>query len=248
MSLLVVEDNTISLRMLEVVLQSNGFAVVTAKNGRQALEKLAEREDIQMILTDLMMPEMDGMQLLEEVAKNPRWKQLPVIVLTSLSDADTVRRVVQLGCRNYLVKPLKEELVIPKVRSLLADAGSGSRESILKSKFQVLEQAGLDVEQYEKLFDAFHGQVNEVAAAIAQTAPASVDDALGRAILGLRDGVAMFCEGRLGALLEGFRTRGNCDMDLLRSLLSESSAAMDLVVGKRNRLREKVGRGEAPGE
>lgn len=248
MSLLVVEDNTISLRMLEVVLQSNGFAVVTAKNGRQALEKLAERDDIQMILTDLMMPEMDGMQLLEEVAKHPRWKLLPVIVLTSLSDADTVRRVVQLGCRNYLVKPLKEELVIPKVRSLLADSVSESRESVLKSKFQVLEQAGLDVEQYEKLFDAFHGQMKDVAAAVSQASPASADDALGRAILGLRDGVAMFSEGRLGPMLEGFRARGNCDMDLFRSLLSESLAAMDLVVGKRNRLREKVGRGEASGE
>lgn len=248
MSLLVVEDNTISLRMLEVVLQSNGFAVVTAKNGRQALERLAERDDIQMILTDLMMPEMDGMQLLEEVAKNPRWKQLPVIVLTSLSDADTVRRVVQMGCRNYLVKPLKEELVIPKVKALLAESGAASRESVLKSKFQVLEQAGLDVEQYEKLFDAFHGQVKDVATAIAEAVPASADDTLGRAILGLRDGVAMFSEGRLGPLLEGFRARGVCDTELLRSLLAESLAAMDLVVGKRNRLREKVGRGEVPGE
>lgn len=248
MSLLVVEDNTISLRMLEVVLQSNGFAVVSAKNGRQALEKLAEHDDIQMILTDLMMPEMDGMQLLEEVAKHPGWKQLPVIVLTSLSDADTVRRVVQLGCRNYLVKPLKEELVIPKVKSLLAEAGVAPRESVLKSKFRVLEQSGLDVEQYEKLFDAFHGQVKEVAAVIADAAPSSADDALGRAILGLRDGVAMFSEGRLAPLIEGFRGRGNCDMDLLRSLLAETSEAMDLVVGKRNRLREKVGRGEAAGE
>lgn len=245
MSLLVVEDNTISQRMLEVVLQSNGFAVVTAKNGRQALERLAERDDIQMILTDLMMPEMDGMQLLEEIAKHPQWKTLPVIVLTSLSDADTVRRVVQQGCRNYLVKPLKEELVIPKVKALLAESPVAAKESVLKSKFVVLEQAGLDVEQYDKLFDAFHGQVKEVAAAIAEAVPTGADDALGRTILGLRDGVAMFSDGRLGALLEGFRARGVCDMELLRSLLVETLGAMDVVVGKRNRLREKVGRGEA---
>lgn len=245
MSLLVVEDNTISQRMLEVVLQSNGFAVVTAKNGRQALERLAERDDIQMVLTDLMMPEMDGMQLLEEIAKHPRWKSLPVIVLTSLSDADTVRRVVQQGCRNYLVKPLKEELVIPKVKALLAESPVGAKESVLKSKFVVLEQAGLDVAQYDKLFDAFHGQLKEVASAIAEAVPSSADDALGRTILGLRDGVAMFSDGRLGALLEGFRARGVCDMELLRSQVAETLDAMEVVVGKRNRLREKVGRGEA---
>lgn len=246
MSLLVVEDNTISQRMLEVVLQSNGFVVVTAKNGVQALERLADREDIQMVLTDLMMPEMDGLQLLEEMGKHPKWKTLPVIVLTSLSDADTVRRVVQLGCRNYLVKPLKEELVIPKVKAMLADAGTVGKGSILRSKFQVLQQTGLDLEQYEKLFDAFHAQVREVASSIAEAAPTGPDDPLGRGVLALRDGAAMFAEGRFQSLLEGFRARGTCDVSSLRDVLAEAISAMDAVVGKRARLKERVERGEVP--
>jgi len=245
-SLLVVEDNTISQRMLEVMLQSNGYSVVTAKNGRQALERLAERDDVQMILTDLMMPEMDGLQLLEEIAKIPKWKAIPVIVLTSLSDADTVRRVMQLGCRNYLVKPLKEDLVIPKVKALLTDSVMPGKESVLRSKFQVLQGSGLDVEQYEKLFDTFHVQVREVAASIAEAAPSSAEDPLGRSILALRDGAAILAQGRLPAILEGFRARGTCDIAVLRESLAETRSAMDVVAEMRARLRSKVERGEVP--
>lgn len=248
MSLLLVEDNTISLRMLEVVLQSNGFVVITAKTGKQALERLRENDDIQLVLTDLMMPEMDGMQLLEEINKHPRWKSLPVIVLTSLSDADTVRRVVQLGCRNYLVKPLKEDVVIPKVKALLAEAGSASRDSGLRSKFKVLQEGGVDPEQYDRLFDVFHTQVKEVVPALAEVKALTSNEPLGRQVLALRDGAAVLCQGRFPALLDGFKSRGSCDVPLLRQVLSDILSAMDAAAGLRARVKEKVGRSEPPPE
>jgi len=244
-SLLVVEDNTISLRMLEVLLQSNGYTVVTAKTGKQALLRLEEREDIQMVLTDLIMPEMDGLQLLDELGRHPRWKTLPVIVLTSLNDADTVRRVVQAGCRNYLVKPLKEEIVIPKVKALLAGAPGVVKPAPLKAKFQVLKDRGFEPEQYDQLFEAFHGQVREASAAVAGASAVTAEDAVGAGVLALRDGADILAQGRLPALLEGFRSRGSCDPEILREVLHELLAAMDGVAAMRARLREKVERGEA---
>ena len=67
MSILIVEDNTISLKTVEMMLQSNGLETVSAKSGLQALEKLESRTDIQLVLTDLMMPDLDGYQLLEAI-------------------------------------------------------------------------------------------------------------------------------------------------------------------------------------
>ncbi len=245
MSLLVVEDNTISLRMLEVLLQSNGYTVVSAKTGRQALDRLEEREDIQMVLTDLIMPEMDGLQLLDELGRHPRWKTLPVIVLTSLNDADTVRRVVQAGCRNYLVKPLKEEIVIPKVKALLAAAPGVAKPAPLKAKFQVLKDRGLDPDQYDRLFEAFHVQVREASTAAATVASVVAEDAVGTAVLALRDGAEVLAQGRLPALLDGLRARGSCEPALVREVLQEILTAMDGVAAMRARLKEKVERGEA---
>jgi len=244
-TLLIVEDNTISLRMLEVMLTSNGFEVVVAKTGRQAMEKLATRDDIQMILTDLMMPEMDGLQLLDELRKIPQWKDIPVLVVSSLNDAETVRRVVQTGCRNYLVKPLKEEILIPKVRALLAESHVPAREGVLRAKFDVLQKSGLDVEQFERLFDAFCAQAKDVATSLVSSSPSGVDDKLGRAVIALRDGAAILTTARLSALIDGFRQSGTCDFGLLRSTLEEVVAAMENAIEKRNRMKMKIEQSEA---
>lgn len=246
MSLLIVEDNTISLRMLEVMLVSNGFEVVTAKSGRQALERLADRDDIQMVLTDLMMPEVDGMRLLEEMRGDPRLSAMPVLVVSSLSDAETVRRVVQLGCRNYLVKPLKEEVLIPKIRALLVGVPAPVRHGPLRAKFDVLRDSGLDVEQFEALFDAFFAQAREAASTLATATSISPGDALGAAVLALRDGAATLATGRLSGLVDKFRETGACDLSELGAALGEVIAAMEAAIEKRNRVRQKIEQGEAP--
>lgn len=245
MSLLIVEDNTISLRMLEVMLVTNGFEVVTAKTGRQALDRLAERGDIQMVVTDLMMPEMDGLGLLQEMRDNPLHKDLPVLVASSLNDADTVKRVVQMGCRNYLVKPLKEEVLIPKIRALLAASGSNVRVGALRMKFDVMRDNGLDVEQFERLFDAFFAQAKEVASALAQDPALVHDEPLGLAVIALRDGAAVLTTGRLSTLVDRFRSSGACETTDLRGAIDEVVAAMASSIEKRNRLKGKMESSEA---
>lgn len=245
MALLIVEDNTISSRMLEVMLSSNGFDVLVAKTGRQALEKLAAHDDIQMVLTDIMMPEMDGWQLMDELRGDPKWRDIPLLVVSSLNDADTVRRVVQMGCRNYLVKPLKEDILIPKVRALLAESHAQAKDGVLRAKFDVLQQNGLDVDQYDRLFDAFFAQATGVAASLRSSAPSGTDDDLGRGVIALRDGAAILATPRLSSMIDGFRRSGSCDFAALRSLLQEVVAAMESAIEKRNRVKMKLERGEA---
>lgn len=239
MSVLVVEDNTISLRMLEVMLQSHGFETISAKSGRQAIERLESRSDIQLVVTDLMMPDMDGYQLLEEIASRDGWREIPAVVLTSLSDAETVRRVASLGCRHYLVKPVKEDMLLPKVRLLLRDAGAGA---VLRSKFRVLEETGMGVEQYDRLFDAFHAQLQEGVKLLSALGGGVPSDLQIDQLVGMRDGASVLASGPLPALLEGLRSRRQCEWEALCKAVESTCGAMDAAVRKRERIREMAAR------
>ncbi|MEK7394054.1 MAG: response regulator [Fibrobacterota bacterium] len=239
MCILVVEDNPISLRTVEMILQSHGLETVSAKSGKLAVEKLQSRDDIQLVLSDLMMPEMDGYQLLEVMGKHESWKTIPVIVMTSLSDADTVKRVVALGSKNYVVKPIREETLLPKVKQFMLESAVG--DAPLKAKFKVLEETGLTQDKYEELFDAFRQLVKDAEKAFeAGVDPANQDDGPGKAAMALREGASVLAQGRLPALLEGFRARSTCDWATFRQVLTNTSKAMDAAADKRDRLRSKL--------
>ena len=124
MSILIVEDNVISARMLEGILKHHQMPTYTARNGQQALQVLQEHNDVRLILLDLMMPEMDGFQFLDERNGNPLFKPIPVIVMTALADNETVRRVILKGCKHYVVKPIREDQLIPKIKELMPTAPS----------------------------------------------------------------------------------------------------------------------------
>jgi CheY-like chemotaxis protein len=243
MSILIVEDNTISLKTVEMMLQSNGLETLSAKSGVQALEWLESRTDIQLVLTDLMMPDLDGYQLLEAMGRNPSWKEIPAIAMTSLSDADTVRRVVGLGAKGYLVKPLREDALIPKIRQTMRDLPNGV-ENPLKAKFKVLEETGLDNARYESLFDEFQSQLLAAAALFEAGDPTGTDHPAVKAALSLREGASVLAAGSLPILLEGLRSRGTCDWPSLRAAFESTLAATKAVLEKRERLREKLARSE----
>ena len=244
MSILIVEDNTISLKTVEMMLQSNGLETVSAKSGVQALEWLGSRLDIQLVLTDLMMPDLDGYQLLEAIGRNPSWKDIPVVAMTSLSDADTVRRVIALGAVGYLVKPLREDSLLPKVRQFMRDLPGGA-ENPLKPKFKVLEETGLDNVRYEGLFDDFQAQLLSASALLDAGDPSGADHPAVKSALSLREGASVLASGRLPILLEGLRSRGSCDWPSLRAAFETTLAATKAVLEKRERLREKLARSEA---
>lgn len=240
MSILIVEDNTISLRAVEMILHSHGLETVSAKTGKQAVEVLAVREDIQVILSDLMMPEMDGFQLLEVLGKHASWSKIPVVIMTSISDAETVKKVVSRGCKHYLIKPVREEALLPKVRQVLAEVPA-TIETPLRPKFKVLEESGLEPKQYEDLFDAFNLEVREAVGFLSVGVPPTGDSSIA-AFLRMREGAALLAGGRLQALLDGLKARGSCDWDLLRETLGALAKAMDTAIERRERMREKLSR------
>lgn len=106
--ILACDDEAGILQLVRVNLERAGYLVVTARDGREALQKV-ESEQPDLVILDVMMPYVDGFGVLQEVRRSPRTRDLPVILLTAKSeDADT-RRGWQEGADSYLTKPFNPE-------------------------------------------------------------------------------------------------------------------------------------------
>jgi CheY-like chemotaxis protein/CHASE3 domain sensor protein len=118
---LVVEDDVRNVFALSSVLEPKGMSVVIARNGREALDILthASREPskrIDLVLMDIMMPEMDGLTAMREIRKRSEWKALPIIALTAKATADDHEKSLAAGANDYIAKPLDVEKLLSLVR------------------------------------------------------------------------------------------------------------------------------------
>ncbi len=103
-SLLVVDDNEMNRDLLSRRLERQGYRVTVAVDGRQALEFL-NREPFNLVLLDLMLPEMNGFQVLERLKADATLSHIPVIMTTALDEADGKQKCLELGAHDYLTKP-----------------------------------------------------------------------------------------------------------------------------------------------
>ena len=113
-------DDAISLRQtLSLTLQKSGYQVIQAQNGVEALEKLQRHPDIQVVISDLEMPRMNGFELLGNLRQNPNFVKMPVVILTSRS-ANKHRQLAQeLGAHAYLTKPYLEHEFLSTIEALV---------------------------------------------------------------------------------------------------------------------------------
>ena len=102
-TVLVVDDEAGARRALMRVLEGQGYETIGACDGKEAMHTLESRTP-DLILLDVLMPELDGLEMLEVLHADPRWKALPVVMLTAVSDINCIRRAEQLGAKAYLVK------------------------------------------------------------------------------------------------------------------------------------------------
>ena len=105
--ILLVDDDVRNIFALTSALELKGASVEIGRNGLEALEKLAQVPDIDLVLMDMMMPEMDGYAATREIRKNPRWKNLPVIAVTAQAMKDDQERCLAAGTNDYLAKPVE---------------------------------------------------------------------------------------------------------------------------------------------
>jgi serine phosphatase RsbU (regulator of sigma subunit) len=115
---LVVDDNEANRDVLSRRLKRQGHTVAVAENGLQALEMM-HTQSFDLILLDIMMPEMNGYQVLEELKANKALRHIPVIMISALDDIDSVVRCIELGAEDYLYKPFNPVLLKARVSASL---------------------------------------------------------------------------------------------------------------------------------
>lgn len=117
-NVMVVDDSFTTRKMLSFLLKGEGFNVISAENGIDALEKLPF-SNIDIIITDLNMPQMDGLELIYSLKKNPDYKEIPVIMLTTESEDSDKQKGFEAGASSYLIKPVPQDVLIKEVKKFL---------------------------------------------------------------------------------------------------------------------------------
>jgi DNA-binding response OmpR family regulator len=117
--ILIVEDEEILLTALSEELKQEGFIVVGAKDGQEGVEK-AQAEKPDLVLLDLVMPRLDGIGALKAMKDNAEIREIPVVILTNLSDYDKISDALSLGAMDYLVKAnYRLEDLVNKIKTVL---------------------------------------------------------------------------------------------------------------------------------
>ncbi len=117
-NLLVVDDNESNRDILTHYLWQRGYAVAVAGDGRQALEMLGAHS-FDLVLLDVLMPEMDGYQVLQRLKSDDRWRDIPVIMISALDEIDSVVRCIEMGAEDYLPKPFDPVLLNARISASL---------------------------------------------------------------------------------------------------------------------------------
>jgi two-component system cell cycle response regulator len=135
---LVVDDSAVNRMVLTKALTADGHRSLTAENGMEALELLASDEEssVDVVLLDLEMPELDGYETLARIKGDERLRHLPVIVISSVDELDSVVRCIENGAADYLPKPFDAALLRARLNSSLAE------KRLHDLQLEYLEQVG----------------------------------------------------------------------------------------------------------
>ena len=126
--ILIIEDSPTQAEYLRDILERHGYRVSAAANGRKALAAIAVRKPA-LIISDIIMPEMDGYELCRRIKADERNRDIPVILLTSLADPRDVIRGLECGADNFITKPYNEEYLLSRIRHLKIDRFQSAREN-----------------------------------------------------------------------------------------------------------------------
>lgn len=118
MKILIVDDDKTTRKLLGLYLKSKGFEIAQAENGLDGLEKLGS-ENVNMVISDLNMPYMDGIEFVKAVRAESQWSNLPILMVTTEMDTAERERAFAAGVNGYLTKPVSAEAVMQNIRTIL---------------------------------------------------------------------------------------------------------------------------------
>ena len=199
--ILVVDDVPDNLDILQMRLESQGYEVVTAGNGVEALEKVRELQP-DLVLLDIMMPRMDGIEAVKRLKADSSLPFIPVILVTARADAKDVIAGLESGGDDYLTKPVDHAALLARVRSMLRIK---ALHDTVQAQAQRLEEQATELAAWNKTLEervaAQLGQIERISRLRQFLAPQIADMVIsssGEAVLDIhrRDIVVLFCDMR----------------------------------------------------
>ncbi len=118
-NILIVDDSKTVRNLVAFILKKEGYKVTAAENGLDGLEKLYSMEQVDLIISDINMPKMDGFTFIRTVREQEHYRDLPIVVLSTEGQEKDIQQGLQLGANLYMVKPAQPEKLLRNVKMLL---------------------------------------------------------------------------------------------------------------------------------
>lgn len=117
--ILAVDDSSMIRTVVSKAAKKAGYEIVVAINGQEGLDKLKENDDVALVLSDVNMPVMDGLQMVEHIKSDPSTKYIPIVMLTTESKEELKQKGRALGVKAWMVKPFNEKTFLKAVMKLI---------------------------------------------------------------------------------------------------------------------------------
>ncbi len=117
--ILIVDDSKTVRNLVAFIMKKEGFRVITAEDGIDGLEKLYSAEHIDLIVSDINMPRMDGFTFIKTVREQPTYRDLPIVVLSTEGQEKDIQQGISLGANLYMVKPAQPDKMLKNIKMLL---------------------------------------------------------------------------------------------------------------------------------
>ena len=117
--ILIVDDSRTVRKLVAFIMKKEGFRVTQAEDGLDGLEKLYSSDTIDLVISDINMPRMDGFTFIKNVREQEAYRDLPIVILSTEGQEKDIEQGIQLGANLYMVKPAQPEKMVKNVRMLL---------------------------------------------------------------------------------------------------------------------------------
>lgn len=217
MAILIVEDNPVNAKLLVLMLRGAGFQCEVAGNGNEALAMLLDMPEIQLVITDYMMPAMDGLELIEKIRAIPQLNHIPILIASAHADLETVKRAQRIRCDGFLVKPIDRQQLLNRVRELLQ-----SKPHVLLDKWVIVGKLDVSPGEYDELITMFSNQVSAAIKAVAleqSELHEPISESLKKLLIELCDSASMLGANRFVQLYSAYKGNGGVTKAHCRSLL-----------------------------
>lgn len=235
MTVLVVDDDPVSRQIIEMTLARRKHQVDSVGTADEALEKLKTEAGFTLVITELDLPgRMRGLQFVKFLPTDPRWRNLPIIVCTSVADEKTVTEAIRAGVRHYLLKPVKPAVLVEKVEEILART-----VPVLEPRFDAMARLEVSEAEYRLLVESTVRYLDQLTVSLnAAREKDEVVDAITIAQR-VREPAALLGAGRVVAAVETLNEANN---------KTQRDQALGLVGQEVSILREALAQIARPGQ